>query len=243
MNRSVNMNGPIWTLVLSLAAAFLWVGCAQGGTAGESCDDVTCQSYCQQAGYGQGECVEGACLCHYTPTGLDGGWHQWTRDGADACGGCGDGEMCCDGICVGVLSNPTNCGFCGKTCAEGEQCVNGWCLCGGQSHCYENEKCCNGECVNILYDPTNCGDCGVECEQDIGPECVEGQCVCPVIGDPNPRPCAGTREDMCCPRTFLASGGCTDLDNDREHCGACEKSCDFANGEICFMGQCVLGQN
>ena len=210
----------------------------------EGCEPASCQSYCEETGYRAGECVQGACLCHYLPVGPDGAsWHPWQWDGGDACGGCADGQACCGSVCKDILSDPLNCGRCGKVCGEGEECVNGWCTCGGHSPCYDFEKCCDGECVNVLYDPTNCGDCGVECQPETGPECFEGECVCPEIGNANPRACAGTRDDMCCPRTFLASGGCVDLDNDREHCGACGHSCDTFNGEICFMGQCVLGQN
>ncbi len=221
------------------------VGCATGSGGSQSCIDAECNLYCTQQGYGWGECLQGACLCHYTPLGLDGGWHPWHRDDAgDSCGGCPWGRICCDGVCIPVEEDPMNCGACGRVCKDGEQCINGWCLCGGVTSCYEGvEKCCDGICVNILYDFTNCGDCGVQCEDDTGPECLEGHCVCPELGEPNPRVCAGTYEDMCCPRTFLASGGCKNLGNDRAHCGSCGHACDFFNGEICFMGGCVLGQN
>lgn len=221
----------------------LAVGCARGG-AKSYCDSVSCQGHCQEIGYGWGECYQGACLCRYTPLGMDGGWHPWHYgDATDECGGCEEGTLCCGGACIEVEFDPNNCGICGRVCGDGEQCINGWCLCGGVTSCYEEEKCCNDECVNILYDPTHCGDCGVECLDETGPDCFEGNCVCPVVGEPNPTACDGTYEDMCCPRTFLASGGCTDLGNDREHCGTCGHTCDFLNGETCFLGQCVLGQN
>jgi hypothetical protein len=244
LDKRASFREFLFLLSAAALASVAAVGCATGSGATGSCEESSCTMYCQQQDYGWGECLEGACLCHYTPKGQDGGWHPWDHiDGSDECGGCPWGELCCNGSCISVESDPLNCGACNRACSEGEQCVNGWCLCGGVTSCAENiEKCCNGECVNILYDPTNCGDCGIECESETGPECAEGECVCPVIGEPNPTACEGTYEDMCCPRTFLASGGCVDLGNDREHCGSCGHSCDFLNGEICFGGQCVLGQ-
>ncbi|MCD6498474.1 MAG: hypothetical protein J7M25_09280, partial [Deltaproteobacteria bacterium] len=231
-------------LVVLVGLPSLGSGCAQGGDRVENCSPSSCSDYCRQQNYGWGECVQEACLCHYSALGQDGGaWHPWNLDGGDACGGCPEGQLCCGGVCKDVEFDPTNCGLCDRVCAEGEQCVHGWCKCGGTSTCYEHEKCCDGQCVNLLFDPTNCGDCGVECKPETGPDCVEGQCVCPEVGNDHPRVCAGTNDDMCCPRRFLSSGGCVDLGFDREHCGSCSKSCDYFNGETCFSGQCVLGQN
>jgi hypothetical protein len=56
-----------------------------------------------------------------------------TTCGADGCGGtcrCGAGLTCCTGICVNLATDPNNCGFCARVCAD-NGCVNGACTCNG----------------------------------------------------------------------------------------------------------------
>ena len=228
-----------WCFLLLLSAA----GCAANTEM--ECDLLTCEGLCRGAGYVTGSCLGSDCHCTYETPG-NSNWNPWqVPDAGDLCGGCSSGNMCCDGLCIGVESDPNNCGGCDRICPFGHQCANGWCRCGEHGPCIEGlERCCDGECVNVMYDPTHCGTCGNTCEPTTGPECIEGECVCPqpeVYGPP--RACAGTYEDMCCDRTFLAMGGCFDLGNDREHCGSCENSCPVFEGSICILGACTDSLN
>jgi hypothetical protein len=230
-------------LALTLGAGALSVGCA--ASVQNECERQVCDSVCRNAGYAQGYCgIDQDCHCSYD-VGGNNHWNPWeVPDAGDACGGtCPTRQLCCEGSCKDVESDPQNCGLCGRVCGEGEQCVNGWCVCGDAGTCIEgSEKCCEGQCVNILYDPTNCGDCGVECQAETGPECLEGTCVCPNLTE-SPRACDGTYEDMCCERTFLAAGGCFNLGDDREHCGSCDNTCPVFEGSICLAGQCTESPN
>ena len=228
-------SAAVVTLALTLA---LLCGCA--ANAQYTCDTSTCNALCRNVGYVRGSCETEVCHCSYQNENTNSGWNPWdTPDGGDECGGCPERQLCCDGVCMAVENDLYNCGICGRQCADGESCVNGWCLCGGTSGCLtDSEKCCGGTCVNLLYDPTNCGDCGVACQPDTGPECWEGECVCPDLTD-SPVACDGTRADLCCERTFLAAGGCFDLDMDREHCGTCDLSCPIFEGSICLFGSCT----
>lgn len=226
-------------LALGLALGLGVAACAKN--IHESCDLVSCQGLCRSAGYVTGECEGSECHCSYQSPGNT-NWNPWAiPDGGDPCGGCPEGQLCCGGECTEVELNNDHCGLCDRVCPSGEVCTNGWCMCGGVGGCIPgSEKCCNDECVNILYDAGNCGDCGVACQPDTGPECEDGVCVCPsspIYGPP--RACDGTYEDMCCEQSLLTMGGCFDLGNDREHCGACEISCATFEGQICLMGECT----
>ncbi|MDF2697034.1 MAG: Tryptophan synthase alpha chain, partial [Labilithrix sp.] len=86
-----------------------------------------------------------------------------------------------DGCEVDALTDPNNCGTCGKVCAAGEPCIKGKC------GCTPPMKACNGECKNIAIDDMNCGDCGIECKdpddacpqprpRNVGYGCVGGTC-------------------------------------------------------------------
>jgi len=55
---------------------------------------------------------------------------------------CGEGHLCCGGVCGFVGSDPKNCGTCGNVCSGG---------------------CCQGTCVDTSSDPNNCGSCGKVC--------------------------------------------------------------------------------
>lgn len=55
------------------------------------------------------------------------------------------GGTLCDGLCVNLSSNRTNCGSCGKVCKS------------------LAPDCCSGTCVNLLTNASNCGSCGHTC--------------------------------------------------------------------------------
>lgn len=94
-------------------------------------------------------------------------------------GGGGDGGSCtskCNGMCVDLRTDNSNCGVCGKTCPADAKCVAGSCQCpttdGGASG-----SICNGTCVDTKSDVNNCGSCGNKC---ITGSCNAGKCPCPL---------------------------------------------------------------
>src|SRR5690606_4172985 len=54
-----------------------------------------------------------------------------------ACG-CPEGQLLCEGVCVDLASDATNCGTCGTVCEAGKQCSRGLCL----------SSPCDGICEN-----------------------------------------------------------------------------------------------
>jgi hypothetical protein len=116
----------------------------------------------------------------------------------------------CSGLCVDILSDPANCGFCGKRCSGGASCVAGSCLCDFP------QRLCSGLCVNTASDPANCGTCGNRCTG--GTSCVAGSCLC----EPFLRECSGL---------------CVDTLSDPANCGSCNNAC--RGDESCAGGTCV----
>jgi len=41
---------------------------------------------------------------------------------------CGTGLKCCSQTCTNILTDNSNCGFCGVTCGGGQTCVSGTCV-------------------------------------------------------------------------------------------------------------------
>lgn len=160
---------------------------------------------------------------------------------------CGANESCCPDDegnlrCIDVLADDQNCGGCDIVCADGRgtACENGSCVCGrnplgcagdpGNVCCPPTDERVDHYCANLLVDGNDCGECGVPCRPEVGNTCAAGRCFCGEGTDS----CDGTRGSTCCENAFGAS--CADLDTDREHCGACERRCDF--GEDCVSGEC-----
>jgi hypothetical protein len=96
--------------------------------------------------------------------------------GSDATGdagddsGCPSGERLCDGECVSILSDHSNCGECGKECAAAEACYGGSCL----VECPAGLSPCGGTCVDTRSDLENCGACGNACSGEA--VCSGGEC-------------------------------------------------------------------
>ena len=103
----------------------------------------------------------------------------------DACPNAG--ELCCNGVCIDVTSNPHHCGKCDLKCSSGI-CSNRQCA---DSCTGNNKKACNGKCVDISSDKSNCGACGHAC----GPYmvCSDSACVC----QPDYLDCNGDMRDGC----------------------------------------------
>ena len=94
----------------------------------------------------------------------------------------------CDGGCVDLTLDPSNCGACGKMCIPGlEICSSSRCVCGG-SLCPIPDGGLGdagyivpdggpggspAACVDTQSDPNNCGACGAAC----GYTCAGGGCV------------------------------------------------------------------
>ena len=133
--------------------------------------------------------------------------------GPDSCGGqcgpgCGDAQVCADGACVAgecpggtfecggncanLLTDPENCGSCGKSCAD--EWPQQWT---DEGFTYEGANieavCAQAECTfmcadaetgpqDLIEDDNNCGACGNVCDSgavnSVQEACVEAQCFC-----------------------------------------------------------------
>ncbi len=142
------------------------------------------------------------------------------------CARCPGTLAACDGFCVDITSNASNCGLCGRACAEGQGCVAGSCV----LSCAPGLVPCGMDCAQRLSDPMNCGSCGRVCivahatAACAGGVCGPGQCD-PGFGD-----CDGNR----------ANGCETSTTDDLANCGACGAVCapSRAATSICSSGVC-----
>jgi len=85
--------------------------------------------------------------------------------------GCGEGRGCCNGTCVDLQTDETNCGQCGKACG-GSPCLEGRCV----GPCVDGLTACDGTCVDLLRDPEHCGSCHTVCQHQT--TCQAGECSC-----------------------------------------------------------------
>jgi hypothetical protein len=116
---------------------------------------------------------------------------------------CAKGETICNKKCVTTISDPANCGACGKVCPANQVCSDSNCA----DNCGAGLVMCDGwigwqgpdamaadagagsdastpaprACVNPLTDDHNCSGCGLICGR--GQSCVAGACA-------NPQSCA-----------------------------------------------------
>ncbi len=127
-----------------------------------------------------------------------------------------------DAGCGDLLTDPANCGACGRACAGGQTCSAGICACPpAMSLCDQNAP----YCADLTRDASNCGACGVVCAAS--DFCVSGSCVAD---------CSAPL--VVCP---LDGGSvCTGLAYDVSNCGSCGHAC--APGELCAKGNCLQQQ-
>jgi hypothetical protein len=158
-----------------------------------------------------------------------------------------------DGCEADILSDPLNCGVCGKACGAGQPCIRGKC------GCPVGLEACPGlggsvGCVDTQSDDFNCGVCGKMCTT--GPDagctppntyygCGGGKC--------EQLKCSGSSADCNHDIGTLGcqSDGCEveDIKKDRNNCGGCGIQCapneecvDEGNGPECAV-PCATGAN
>jgi len=97
---------------------------------------------------------------------------------------CPPGRTYCDGRCVDLATDDTNCGTCGNVCSQpGGRMYLGYCSRGTcEWQCAAGRADCNGNSddgceVNTMSDPQNCGGCGIVCDGIAGQACAGGRCV------------------------------------------------------------------
>jgi hypothetical protein len=135
---------------------------------------------------------------------------------ADASGPCPPGGTLCGEVCVDTVTDRTNCGACGVTCAFAVACVDGRC---DDGNCPAGRVRCGAACVDPRASAEHCGGCGNPCDRGVA--CVDGACA----------------SGVCLPGFVRCGRDCAELSADARHCGACGAAC--AAGQGCVEGRCV----
>ncbi|MEM6296246.1 MAG: choice-of-anchor L domain-containing protein [Myxococcota bacterium] len=101
---------------------------------------------------------------------------------------CSDGLGCCDGTCIDLLADVSNCGECGEVCEGEENCNEGFCAEGecppGFSNCdgdMENGCEVEGDCACAAGETQSCYS-GEAATRDVG-ACAAGTQTCNDAGD------------------------------------------------------------
>lgn len=138
---------------------------------------------------------------------------------------CQRGLTSCNGVCVNLQSESTNCGSCGTTCIAPAVCANGSC----STACVAGFQKCGADCVNVATDSAHCGSCEKTC--DAGVPCFGGVCGCPEGASLQGGQCrcAQTTDVVC-------DSACRDPKTDAQHCGDCKTQC--LGGQLCAEGKC-----
>lgn len=166
----------------------------------------------------------------------------------------------CGKLCLEVLSDPANCGSCGRVCAAGEGCVDGTCT----LQCPPGQNPCDAECISE-------NSCCANSECDSTGECTVAACLentCTVLNRPDATSCelgecrngacttciarrdACLGDSQCCGYTLGGIYCLSNLHVDRIACSdeglhccgfwrtSCEGDCDCCGGFECRGGQC-----
>ena len=151
---------------------------------------------------------------------------------------CPTGQTLCNGLCVNTQTNTGHCGTCGRACMVSNatpQCAAGVCgvmtCTAGFGNCDMNGS--NGCEINTTSDANHCGRCGGRCPA--GQFCSNSVCTVCGVADAPPCPTGG------CGSLALCNGVCRNTQTDRNHCGACGRTC--ATGQACCGGMCRTTQN
>jgi hypothetical protein len=139
--------------------------CCDGMCRDVSSDPTNC-GICGNFCSGGSSCCSGACVdvsnsfsncgscghqCLAGQACINGACQQICPAGQSACGSncCTSGQTCCSGACVDLQTDLDNCGRCGRPCASGENCVEGYCECPGpicpNGQCCPAKTCCVSE--------------------------------------------------------------------------------------------------
>jgi hypothetical protein len=156
-------------------------------------------------------------------------------------GSCSTGWADCDGLAatgceVNTVSDPANCGGCGKACSLPnalEGCEAGNCTIvsctNGFGDC--DQVITNGCEMNLFSSASNCGTCGTVCSlANAVSNCSAG--VCSIAScKPGYANCNGNAADGCE----------VNLNTDLNSCGSCGAVCNLANATAsCTLGKCAI---
>ncbi len=142
-----------------------------------------------------------------------------------------------DGCETNTKTDTKNCGGCGIECAPdqdcrddgyGPQCLDK-CEKAGLTLCTLSLSTVG--CKDLLSDKANCGACGNTCPNPRANQvnaCKKGLCVLECI--PGWADCNGDPSDGCE----------VNIMRHPANCGACGHACDFASGQPCIEGKCLM---
>ncbi len=151
--------------------------------------------------------------------------HAESGHGGEACT-----AVCGDAGCVDLLTDPTNCGWCGNNCNAAANISTAVCVAGTCSYVcapwYEPASSCPDAsdaagCPVSLVSPANCGSCGRVCGV-AAPYCT--------LTDGGAPTCV-----LNCGAGTDCSGSCVSLQSDSHNCGQCGHDC---GSYACVGGQC-----
>lgn len=213
-------------------------------------DQDGCKEYKEVDCAGNSYCANNICICQnpYKDCNNDmsDGCETNTDTDPTRCGSCsnncGENSKCNNGNCdcliefencngkwtdgceINISNDAKNCGGCNKPCGYKSYCSNYNCVCeSGYADCNKNVAGCETNLNLVESCGTNCDNI-VNCHQNS--KCNSGVCEC-IQGFGN---CNNDWGDGCE----------TDVNNDLNHCGECNKICtpQNVNQKICSNGKC-----